>query len=205
MVKYIKAFVLLICVTACNTPPNFVSTKINSNWQFKSVQDTLWLKAEVPPGSIHTDLIQNGIIEDPFYRLNEKDQQWIDKNDWEYKTVFNIDDAILDKERIELNFKGLDTYANVFLNDSLVATTNNMFVGNKLNCKSILKLGENKLKIVFDSPPIKTGLKKREALGYQLPNAVNDQSENGGLGKNKLQYLIEKQAIILVGTGARDW
>ncbi|WP_052415528.1 beta-mannosidase [Algibacter lectus] len=148
------------------------------------------LKAEVP-GSIHTDLIQNGIIEDPFYRLNEKDQQWIDKNDWEYKTVFNIDDAILDKERIELNFKGLDTYANVFLNDSLVATTNNMFVGNKLNCKSILKLGENKLKIVFDSP-IKTGLKKREALGYQLPNAVNDQSENGGLGKKQVAVFNRK-------------
>jgi len=28
----------------------------------------------------------NGIIEDTFYRLNEHNVQWIDKEDWEYKT-----------------------------------------------------------------------------------------------------------------------
>lgn len=190
IVKYVKIVLLLMFVTACNTSPNFISKKIDSNWQFKSVKDTLWLKAKVP-GSVHTDLMQNNIIEDPFYRLNEKQQQWIDKNDWEYQTVFNIDDAIFDKEIIELNFKGLDTYANVYVNDSLVLKTNNMFIGNKLNCKSILKLGENKLKIIFDSP-IKIGLKKREELGYKLPNAVNDQSENGGLGKKQVAVFSRK-------------
>ncbi|WP_405295494.1 glycosyl hydrolase 2 galactose-binding domain-containing protein [Algibacter sp. Ld11] len=190
MIKYVKLVLLLMCITACNTSPNFISKKIDSNWQFKSVKDTFWLNAKVP-GSVHTDLMQHGIIENSFYRLNEKKQQWIDKNDWEYKTVFNIDNAIFDKEIIELNFKGLDTYAHIYLNDSLVLNTNNMFVGNKLDCKSLLKLGENKLKIIFDSP-IKIGLEKRKELGYVLPNAVNDQSENGGLGKKQVAVFNRK-------------
>jgi beta-mannosidase len=52
-------------------------------------------------------------------------------------------------------------------------------------------LGDNTLRIVFDSP-IKIGLEKRENLGYRLSNAVNDQSENGGLGKKQVAVLSRK-------------
>ena len=37
-----------------------------------------WYPATVP-GVVHTDLIDNKIIEDPFYRLNERGVQWVDK------------------------------------------------------------------------------------------------------------------------------
>ncbi|GAA4236838.1 glycoside hydrolase family 2 protein [Postechiella marina] len=188
--KYLGLLLIIISLISCDQTPHFISKKIEANWQFKSSKDTLWLKAEVP-GTVHTDLLANGIIEDPFYRLNEKQQQWIDKKDWEYKTVFYVDKSILDKEIVELNFKGLDTYAHIYLNDSLVLNTDNMFVGKTINCKSVLKKGKNKLRIVFDSP-IKIGLKKRKALGYTLPNAVNDQSENGGLGKKQVAVFSRK-------------
>lgn len=188
--KYFRLILLMLCFASCKDSPNFISKNIDSNWSFKSTKDTLWLNAKVP-GTVHTDLIANGIIEDPFYRLNEKDLQWIDKKDWEYKTTFNVEDAIFDKEVIELNFKGLDTYSNIYLNDSLVLKTDNMFIGYKVNCKPLLKRGKNNLKIVFDSP-IKVGLKKRDGLGYKLPNAVNDQSENGELGKKQVAVFSRK-------------
>ncbi|WP_343330771.1 beta-mannosidase [Polaribacter staleyi] len=187
---YLVCFLLVLFMFSCNDSPSFISKKIEKNWLFKATKDSTWLPAKVP-GSVHTDLLTNNVIENPFYRLNEKDLQWIDKKDWEYKTVFTVDKTVFDKQKIEFNFKGLDTYATIYLNDSLILKTNNMFIGYKIAIKQYIKLGENSLKIVFDSP-IKEGLKKREALGYQLPNAVNDQSENGGLGKKKVAVFNRK-------------
>ena len=157
--------------------------KIDKNWVFKMTGDSTWLPATVP-GYVHTDLLANNIIEDPFYRLNEHHLQWIDKNDWEYRAAFNIDVETLEKDVVELNFNGLDTYANVFLNNRLILTANNMFMHWQVSCKDYLKPGKNTLRVVFESP-INIGLEKRENLGYFLPGAENDQSELGGLGDKK--------------------
>ncbi|NRS89275.1 beta-mannosidase [Flavobacterium sp. 7E] len=188
--NFVIVLLVLLCVVSCHKIPNTINQNLDTNWSFKSVQDSLWMPATVP-GSVHTDLISNGIIEDPFDRLNEKDIQWIDKKDWEYESSFKVDNSIFEKEKIELNFKGLDTYATVYLNDSLLLKTDNIFVGWQVDCKQFLKLGKNQLKIVFDSP-VNVGLKMREDLGYQLPNAVNDQSENGGLGKKQVAVFSRK-------------
>ena len=37
---------------------------LDHNWFFKSVSDTTWMPASVP-GTVHTDLISNNIIDDP--------------------------------------------------------------------------------------------------------------------------------------------
>lgn len=157
--------------------------ELNTNWEFRAVNDSHWLPAIVP-GSVHTDLMNNGIIKDPFYRLNELDVQWIDKKNWEYKTNFEIPESVLNRDVIELDFKGLDTYADVFLNGNNILNANNMFINWKVDCKPLLKNGTNTLTIVFKSP-IEVGLQKKEALGFWLPGAENDQSQRGGVGDNK--------------------
>ena len=58
------------------------ATQINQGWQFREVGKTDWHSATVP-GCVHTDLLANKLIDDPFYRDNEKKQQWIGKTDWE--------------------------------------------------------------------------------------------------------------------------
>ena len=113
------------------------------------------------PGTVHTDLIHNSIVEDPFFRLNEHNVQWIDKKDWRYRTILNIDKNTFESQNIVLDFEGLDTYANVFLNDSCILRSDNMFRSYVIDVKSYLKLGENQLEIIFDSP-IKRGLERRE-------------------------------------------
>ncbi len=180
---------LLFLVSSCQEE-NLTVKNIDVNWEFKAVEDTVYLPAKVP-GTVHSNLLTNGVIEDPFFRMNEKELQWIDKKDWEYQTVFNVDKKTLSKDKVQLEFKGLDTYAAIYLNDSLLLTTNNMFLCWEVDCKQILKSGKNHLKIVFQSP-INKGLQKRANLGYQLPNAVNDQSENGGLGKKQVAVFSRK-------------
>src|SRR5690606_12102632 len=107
-------------------------------------------------GNIHLDLLANGEIEDPYYRLNEQEQQWIGEVDWEYSTEFKSDDEILNKENIEIVFEGLDTYADIFLNNKLILQVDNMYSGWRVNVKSHLTKGTNELRIYFHSVIKKT-------------------------------------------------
>jgi beta-mannosidase len=162
---------------------------LSAGWTFREVDTGDWLPATVP-GTVHTDLLANGKIQDPFYRTNERDQQWIDRKDWEYATRFDLDAAALAHGHLELVFEGLDTYAEVYVNGAPVLSADNMFRTWTVDIKAHARPGANALRIVFRSP-IQEGLKRLAALGYNPP-ATNDQSENGGLGDKKVSVFTRK-------------
>lgn len=162
---------------------------IDKGWTFKQVRGNNWYPATVP-GVVQTDLMDNKIIEDPFFRLNERNIQWIDKEDWEYKTTLNVSPDIFNKDNIELDFKGLDTYADVYLNDSCILKADNMFREWTVNVKNLLKKDDNELRVYFHSP-IKVDLPKFEALKFPV-EAGNDQSENGGIFDKKVSIFARK-------------
>jgi len=163
--------------------------RLTDNWQFRGVGDQVWLPAVVP-GCVHTDLFACGKIPDPFDGTNERDLQWIDKRDWEYETTFDAAGGLLDASRVDLVFDGLDTYADVTLNGEHVLSADNMFRAWRVEVKRLLKPRGNVLRVRFRSP-INEDLPKLEKLGYALP-AVNDQSENGGLGDKKVSVFARK-------------
>ena len=163
--------------------------EINKNWVFKQYGKEEWLPATVP-GCVHLDLLANKKIEDPFYRDNEKSLQWIDKEDWEYKTSFDVDKEMLKRERIELFFAGLDTYSDVYLNDKKILSTSNMYREWRVECKPLLREGGNDLYIKFFSP-IRIGLDKRTEAGYDL-KADNDNSLMGGMEDKKVSIFTRK-------------
>ncbi len=163
--------------------------EISKGWTFKQARGNNWYPATVP-GVVQTDLMDNQIIEDPFFRLNERGIQWVDKEDWIYKTTLNVPADIFAKEHIELDFKGLDTYADVYLNDSCILRTNNMFREWRVDVKGLLKKDGNELRIFFNSP-IRVDMPKFEAITYPL-EAGNDQSQNGGIFDMKLSVFARK-------------
>ena len=165
-------FIILYPVIAFATE---IEIPLHSNWQFKQASKNEWLPAEVP-GTVHTDLLKNGKIEDPYYRTNEKDQQWIEKEDWEYKTTFLASSEIITKDKILLDFHGLDTYADVYLNDSLILTSDNMFRSWHVDVEGIILQGENDLLIHFHSPIMKNE-PIYDNLGYTIPVSSNDQAD----------------------------
>jgi beta-mannosidase len=182
-------FAIFLNAFGQNKSNSFMEKEINSNWTFKELNGEIFGSAVVP-GTIHTDLINNKFIEDPFYRLNEKKLQWIDKKDWEYNTILNITKEEFDKNNIVLDFEGLDTYADVYLNDSIILRADNMFRSWEIDIKAIAKLGKNSLKVILHSP-IKKGLELLAASPYPYP-AINDQSENGELGDKKVSIFTRK-------------
>ena len=172
-----------------NISANTLQKELHSGWRFKQARLSNWYPATVP-GVVHTDLIDNKIIEDPFYRLNERGVQWVDKEDWIYETTFDVAPELMDKNNIRLYFKGLDTYADVYLNGEKILEADNMFREWKLPVKDKLKAKDNKLRIYFHSP-IKRDMPKWDALPFQY-EAINDQSENGGVFNRKVSVFARK-------------
>lgn len=183
-----------LLMQACQTkdPSLMITQELKEGWQFSENGKSEWLPATVP-GCVHTDLLANGKIEDPFYRLNEHDVQWIDKLDWDYKTSFMVEKDLLKRDRIALDFKGLDTYAQVYVNEKQVAATDNMFREYLVDIKPYLKAGENTLKITFLSP-IKEGLKKYDAHPFEIPVSDNDLAEIGQVEGGKKVSVYTRKA-----------
>lgn len=125
-----------------------ISIDLNLDWQFKYLADGKWYDARVP-GSIHADLLKNKLVPDPYFRDNETNLQWIDQTDWLYKRKLRIDSSILAHKKLELVFDGLDTYAEVRVNNQRVLLTDNMFRQWKTDVKHLLKRGWNEISIHF--------------------------------------------------------
>ena len=166
-----------------------VVKNLHEGWKFRQARLTNWYPATVP-GVVHTDLLQNKIIEDPFFRLNERGLQWIDKEDWVYETCFTLAADMMRKENMELVFEGLDTYADVYLNDECILKADNMFRRWSIPVRQYIREENNILKVYFHSP-VKIDVPKWDALPYQYP-ASNDQSENGGLFNKKISIFARK-------------
>lgn len=165
-------FVLFLLFSAMTTEaqPNYLPYRqplATAAWEFRQANTPDWKPTRIP-ASVHTALLQNGMIEDPFWRDNEEKLQWIEKEDWEFQTTFDVSAEVLAKTHVELIFKGLDTYASVYLNDTLILETDNMFRRWQVDAKRLLKPAGNKLHIYFESPLKKTDAAWK-ALGYELP------------------------------------
>jgi len=176
-----------LAATSISAQP--LTMEINQNWQFKQARLSNWHAAKVP-GVVQTDLMANEMLPDPFYRLNEKEVQWVDKEDWEYKTTFQLTPKMLEQQHIVMNLEGLDTYADVYINDSLVLRANNMFRTWNIPVTKLVKTDMNTLRVFFHSP-LKHDLAKFDALNFQY-FATNDQSENGGLFDKRLSVFARK-------------
>ena len=182
----ITALIIAFCLGVVATEvPSTTEIDLDEGWQFRQLGTDRWYGAKVP-GSVHLDLMDNRLIPDPFYRDNEKDLQWIGKTDWEYRTSLEITADAFRREKVELVFEGLDTYADVFLNGQEILRADNMFRTWVVNVKKHVKQGSNELKIRFRSP-INEILPRMSKLSYQLP-ASNDQGEKTSPYTRKAPY-----------------
>lgn len=177
VVVLFAAFLLLGCRPEEKTVPL-------DRWQFEYQQR--WLCATVP-GCIHTDLMDHGIIPDPFYGTNEDSVQWVGDRPWVYRTT--IDCGIWDGYRhCDLVLNGV-TLCTVYLVDTVggvpvrkaVLECDNMFREHRVRIDDVMAEingrassgGEVTLEIVFH--PIGKANEQYfgagpKAFGYDLPD-----------------------------------
>ncbi|MBT8398433.1 MAG: hypothetical protein KJN92_15775, partial [Gemmatimonadetes bacterium] len=180
---------MVLWAAACQAPgPSTEVHELVDGWEFRRTDATAgtglptelaetlsgWIPATVP-GTVHTDLLGAELIPDPFWRDNEMVLQWIGEEDWTYRTTFQTPTGLLENEVVELVFHGLDTFAEVRLNDRLILQADNMFRIWAVDVKDALRPGENTLEVHLASP-LPPALEAREALPYELP-AGNDRGD----------------------------
>ncbi|MBI5541488.1 MAG: glycoside hydrolase family 2 protein [Bacteroidia bacterium] len=159
-------FFILFLITFSAFSQKDTVIHISNGWTFSYGKDSKQYDATVP-GSIYTDLIKNTLIENPFYSNNELKVQWVGDSAWYYKNSLNISPDIMLNQHIEICFEGLDTYAKVWVNDTLILNTNNMFRVWRKDIKQLLKAGKNEIKIEFK--PVSEYAKAEAAkLNYKL-------------------------------------
>jgi beta-mannosidase len=168
-VKHFVLFLISFCVCKISADAQQqVSRNLSDlSWTFHNIKENKNYPATVP-GTIHTDLYKNKLIQDPFFGDNEKKLQWIENETWVYETDLNITEADMKYKAAELVFGGLDTYADVYLNDSLQLSANNMFREWTIPVKDKLKIGGNHIRIVFH-PAVAEAKKEATKIPYTLP------------------------------------
>src|ERR1700691_6761604 len=182
MLRWSGFLALVFLLIPIGTAAQATSRALEAKWEFRAAVDTdradlkEWHAAQVP-AVVQTDLLRAGLIPDPFYQDNDTRLQWIGLTDWEYRTTFQADAATLAHDHVDLVFEGLDTYADVYVNDQAVLPSDNMFRRWRVPAKTLLKTGPNTLRIVFHSP-IESMIPKVKALPYILPSVTSHMTGN---------------------------
>ena len=83
MYKYF--LILLVSLSSCIKKQELVLIHELNDWEFQ--YEDKWFSAQVP-GNNFSDLLNHGIINDPFYGTNEDSIQWIPEREWIYQTTF---------------------------------------------------------------------------------------------------------------------
>ena len=128
-----------------------IRQNIDSGWSMRRVGDEA-LSSAVVPGSVYTDMLRNGQMEDPFFKDNELKALKLMDEDYEYKAEFYCEDALLDKEHIILRFDGVDTVADLYLNGTHLDSVCNMHRIWEYEVTHLLLQKENELRVIFHSP-----------------------------------------------------
>ncbi len=108
-------------------------------------------KASVP-GSVYHDLLTTGLMPDPFWRDHEDETLKIMEHDFIYSRSFAVDADLLKSDAVLLRCHGLDTLAETEINGQPVGKADNMHRTWEYDVKSVLREGENKIRITFASP-----------------------------------------------------
>ncbi len=164
---FAPALASLILSLSCYVFDGGSRIDLDDRWEFRRAGTSEWRGARVP-GCAHTDLLANGLIGDPFFRSNEAGLQDLENDGWEYRTTFFLGRDRLAARRVDLVFEGLDTYAEVYLNDSLLLEADNMFRRWSIPCEEALREGRNELLVRF-RPPVAAVAERWEALPCELP------------------------------------
>lgn len=124
---------------------------LNGKWNLYLGNHTKPIDAVVP-GSLYSALMANGIMSDPYYRLNQYSAEKYSEDDCTYEHVFIPDEELLTAPKKILRFKGIDTISDVYFNNIRVGGTDNMHRAYEFDVTDLIHEGSNNVKVYIQSP-----------------------------------------------------
>ena len=150
----------------------FRQTDLCGNWQFSYSDDLIDARTITEirnskmdvPGNFELDLLENGIIPDPYFGKNIKILRDYERKFIYYFRRFNYIE--IGKTDPYLVFEGLDCIADVFINGKKALSNGNMMVAAETNVKDFLNNGSNEILVVIHPAA-------SEALKHDYPLLVS--------------------------------
>lgn len=130
-----------------------IKYELNANWQMHRADRGPWYPAAVP-GSVYGDLMNAGVMDDPFRGDNEDRALALMDEDYEYVCTFRTEQEWEDEDYAVLRFEGIDTVADIVFNGEVLDSVKNMHRVYEYDIKELLAPAgmDNELKIYFYSP-----------------------------------------------------
>ncbi|MBI4977823.1 MAG: hypothetical protein HZC28_10085 [Spirochaetes bacterium] len=123
-----------------------------SKWKLSFTHPLTKKKHTIPaaaPGSIAADLMRAKVIPDLYVGANVLVAQQWERTDFTYTAAFTAPE-LKKGERLELNFGGVDTVADVVVNGKQVGYFENMFIPHTVDItKALAKKGKNTLMVTI--------------------------------------------------------
>lgn len=141
---------------------------LNGTWQLSAGHRSLESVDMQIPGTVLSGLLAAGKIKDPFYRTNEDATRALFWKDYVFTRTFDVDEELLAQQHIVLVCEGLDTLAEISINGTFLAKTDNMHRTWKFQAKKLLHPGKNEIQIVFRSV-----LRFIEDYSYEAHKKIN--------------------------------
>ncbi len=125
---------------------------LNGAWTLEVSDSAFSSVSATVPGSVYHDLLTAGLIPDPFYRDNEMEALKLMDHDFTYSRSFSVDEELLKSDAVLLHCEGLDTLADIYVNDQLAGHADNMHRTWEFDVRALLRPGENTIRVQFASP-----------------------------------------------------
>nr|WP_319389864.1 glycoside hydrolase family 2 protein [uncultured Cohaesibacter sp.] len=142
---------------------------LNEGWTIRSVASTPDAKVSVPfpiPGDLHSALLAEEIIADPYWRDTETSLDWIHESEWRAETRFTFEGDPADSH--VLTFTHVDCHAIVSLNEVGIGRCESQFLRYDFPLGAALKKGENRLVVRFLSNS-RAALSASKAFPFAVP------------------------------------
>lgn len=132
---------------------------LNGKWRlFNSKYD---ITAAVP-GSLCDSLLEQGLIDDPYYRDNEYKTLPLFDEGCTYERTFDLNGKLRGADKVLLRFCGIDTLSEVSLNGSPILTTDNMHREYTCDITELVRAEGNTLTVKIASPTVYIAEKNAE-------------------------------------------
>ncbi len=132
--------------------------QLDSQWEFKEFPEAArrmrdldeggWMGTPVP-SSIFSCLMNAGVIDRAEFTASPENFHWVSDRSWIFRKQFDAPASLIDKERIQLIFEGLDTVAHIWINGKLIGKTENMFTPHSFDVTEYIKPSGNTIHVKF--------------------------------------------------------
>ncbi|EJC79648.1 beta-galactosidase/beta-glucuronidase [Rhizobium leguminosarum bv. trifolii WSM2297] len=153
-------------MTHSSTSPHI---DLSGSWQLTSIDGEIRSVITLP-GDVHTALHRAGLIPDPYFGRNEEKVQWVAEREWAVERSFALPEVDGDWY---LDIDYLDTVASVHVNGFLALEADNSFRRYRPDVSSMLKIGDNVIRIVFASNPA-VGAERQKKQPFYIPYSTGN-------------------------------